>query len=172
MWADKREQEYVPRGGELFGRSQIRFESKDFSGRSEAPGYAIADDASNILTDSKAQETVLGKLLTGHALESILIHALGLGDHLVSNGLIIEVVVGHTVGEDVPDRNQQSSSDSDDGLIGMFDFRKAFVLGSPIGVTADCAPGDFDHDPAEFFAAFLCDGFILVFLATVVNASP
>ena len=79
------------------------------------------------------------------------------------------MTIWFTLGQDMPDRNQQSASDSDNGFAGMLDFGETLVLSLPVWVTAHGTPGSFDQGPSEFTATFFGDGFVLVFLATVMD---
>ena len=60
----------------LARRFEIGPECQDFLGRSDAPGDAIALDASKFLTYSQAQQSKFDELLAGEAMEGFLIHAL------------------------------------------------------------------------------------------------
>jgi hypothetical protein len=76
-----------------------------------------------------------------------------LGAFLVSNRFVIEVAIRFTLGEDMPDRDQQSAGNRHDGFVGVLDFGRAFVLDLPIGITTHCAPGRFNQSPTQFPAA-------------------
>jgi len=79
------------------------------------------------------------------------------------------MAIGLAIGEDVTGSHQEFAGDGDDGLAGMLGFLEVIVLSLPVRVGANSAPGGFDESPAEFLAALLGDGFVVVFLAADVD---
>ena len=124
------------------------------------------------MANTQAEEPVFDKLLAGHAPKSCFVHALRPSDHLVGDGFVIEVAIRFTMGEHMPNGDQQFTGDSDDGLVGVLTaFLEMFVLSFPVRIAADGAPGGFDESPSEFLTAGFCDTFFLMFQATVMNTS-
>lgn len=83
--------------------TQFRLQVEDFLRGSTALGIAMVMDAGDVLSNARVQKSIFGELLMGHALESLFIHALRPGEHIVSNGLFVEVAIGFLIAEDVPD---------------------------------------------------------------------
>ena len=121
------------------------------------------------MTDAESEEAIFDELLTGHAVESLGVHALRLNNHLVSEGVFIGMAIRFTMGENVPDGNQHFAGDSNDGFVGVFGLLEMLVLSFSVGITTNGGPSSFDQSPTEFFAAFFGDGFILVLLSAVVD---
>jgi hypothetical protein len=94
--------EYQPRSVRWF---EIGSESEDICGRGNAPWNTIALDASQVLPNAKTQQTIFDKLLAGETVEGFLIHALRPDQHLVSQGFIIEMTIGLSLGENMPGGN-------------------------------------------------------------------
>ena len=140
-------------------------------GRGDASGFAVANDASEMQANAKAKQAIFDKLLASEATESGFVHALRPDHHFVSDGFVIGASIGFPLGKDMPCRDKQSASNSDDGLVGVFVLGKAFVLSIPIGIRADSSPGSLTESPTKFFAALFGDGFLLMFLTTFMDTS-
>ena len=54
------------------------------------------------------------------------------------------------MGEDVPNRDEDFASDSDDSLLVADAGFEAIEFGFPVGVELDGGPGNFDGSGAEF----------------------
>ncbi len=99
--------------------SQFRFDGEDFIGRSDASREAIAHNACEMGTFAEAQEAILDELLAGHTSESVLVHALRPDQHFISQVFLGRMEMGFTLGEHMPNGNQQFAGDSHNGFIGV-----------------------------------------------------
>ena len=79
---------------------------------------------------------------------------------------------GFPFGEDMPDGDQEFTSNGDDGLLLADAGGQLVKLSLPILGGADGGPGGFDHDPAQVTAALLGDAPTAFGLARVVDARP
>ena len=80
------------------------------------------------------------------------------------------VAVRGAFGEEMPDDDEETVGDDDNGIVGVFAAREFLEAALPEGMAADGAPGDLDQSPAEVFAAFFGDGFGAFRDAALVDA--
>jgi len=129
----------------------------------------IESDALQVVVDAQAHEVIASELRAGQVATLGGIQLPGPGEELVGNALGGVVAIRLLVGEHMPNDNQQLVSNDGDSIVGMLAAFEFFEAPFPDGVGANGAPGDFDHGPAEFFAAFFGDGFGTPFSAALVN---
>jgi len=123
------------------------------------------------MAELKLEQGVADELAGGEATALFVGELPGPGHQLEGHHLRDGVAVGSSFGEDVPDGDEESAGDGDDGDLGWLVAGEAAELGLPVRGLVHCDPGGFNEDATEVAAAAFGDAFGAMGLAGVVDAS-
>ena len=115
------------------------------------------DDVGQVFAHLEAHEAGADELGSGQAPASLFSELPGPHHKLEGDHVLVGVTVGDGFGEDVPDDDEELTSNGDDGLVVGFVPGEPLELGFPVRVSVDGDPGGLDEDPAQVFAPLLGD---------------
>ena len=106
-------------------------------------GYAAAHNAGQLFPFAQMDQSIFGKLLAAHPIQSFLVDVPGPTQHFIGQFFLIRMFVGLLPAQYIPECHQQFASNCCRCLIRMFAFAQAIIHRSPmrIGITNLSGPG-------------------------------